>query len=59
MLQGDLLDVLYEIVIKLIFSPYMLNVLAQITCNKLIEINETNTYDYLEEILEMDCSIVN
>ena len=41
----------------LIFAPIILNVLAQITCNKLIEMNETNTYDYLEDILEMDCSM--
>lgn len=41
----------------LIFAPFILNVFAQITCNKLIEMNETNTYDYLEEMLEMDCSM--
>ncbi len=41
----------------LIFAPFILNVLAQITCDKLIDMNETNTYDYLEEVLEMDCSM--
>jgi hypothetical protein len=41
----------------LIFAPFILNVLAQITCDKLIDMNETNTYYYLEEMLEMDCSM--
>ena len=41
----------------LICAPFILNVLAQITCDKLIDMNETNTYYYLEEMLEMDCSM--
>lgn len=41
----------------LILYPFILNVLAQITCDKLIDMNETNTYYYLEEMLEMDCSM--
>ena len=39
----------------LLFAPLILNVLAQITCNEMNNMNESNTFDYLEEILEMDC----
>ena len=41
----------------LIFAPLIINVFAQITCNEMINMNESKTYDYLEEIFEMDCSI--
>lgn len=41
----------------LIFAPLIINVFAQITCNEMINMNESKTYDYLEEMFEMDCSI--
>jgi hypothetical protein len=40
----------------LLFLPY---ILSQFTCNELNSINDTNTYDYLEEIFEIDCSLNN
>ena len=42
----------------LICAPLILNVVALITCNEMIDMNESTTYDYLEEFLEMDCSII-
>ena len=41
----------------LLFAPLILNVFAQITCNEMINMNDTKTYDYLEEVFEMDCSL--
>jgi hypothetical protein len=41
----------------LIFAPLILNALAQITCNEMNNMNNSNTYDYLEEVFEMDCSL--
>jgi len=42
--------------IILIIAPHILQyAFSQITCNELSNINETITYDYLEEIFEVDC----
>lgn len=42
----------------IVFAPLILNVFARITCNEMINItNESKTYDYLEEVFEMDCSL--
>ena len=40
-----------------IFAPIILNVFAQITCNEINDMNDTSEYPFLEEFLEMDCSI--
>ena len=37
--------------------PYVFNAIAILSCNELNKLNETNTYDYLEEVIEMDCSL--
>lgn len=41
--------------IILIIAPFLQYSFSQITCNELSNINETITYDYLEEIFEVDC----
>jgi hypothetical protein len=50
----ELMTYTYMLGQLLVFLPY---VISQFTCNEMNNMNETLTYDYLEEIYEIDCSL--